>query len=292
MRELARSPDSAASGTKAAIAPRVSSDFVRNVLERTRLSAGVFAWSYTFPRPSPQVSFLSLGLEVGVVLEGERWRSSELRGTLRYRRGMVSVSNPGDFSSTRYTPDERGAGREIGFAVPLDHCSAGAPEGHLFSFPTPVVVDRSLSELCAALASDFPRAGGIPLPEVEGEIVAFLRRHADLVRLDPLERARLELHRHFDKPLYMRHFAEVAGLHPATLARKFAARYGMTPTRYRTLLRLSEAAILLATRPSITVRESAALVGFEDVPYFHRAFAAQFGRPPLELARGFSQLAG
>ena len=67
-----------------------------------------------------------------------------------------------------------------------------------------------------------------------------------------------------------------------------AARFGVTPTRYRTMLRLHEAAILLATRTDMTVSEAAARVGFEDVPYFHRAFAARLGVPPLRLARRFS----
>ena len=86
----------------------------------------------------------------------------------------------------------------------------------------------------------------------------------------------------------MRHFAQIAGVHEATFGRKFAARFGITPTRYRTMLRLHEAGVLLATHAEMTVSEAAARVGFEDVPYFHRAFAARLGVPPLRLARRFS----
>ncbi|MCW8139906.1 MAG: AraC family transcriptional regulator, partial [Planctomycetota bacterium] len=50
-----------------------------------------------------------------------------------------------------------------------------------------------------------------------------------------------------------------------------------------------EAAPRRSTRSRMTVREVAARVGFEDVPYFHRAFAAQFGVTPLSLGRGLSE---
>ncbi len=45
---------------------------------------------------------------------------------------------------------------------------------------------------------------------------------------------------------------------------------------------------LLATRPDMSVRNVAVTVGFDDVSYFHRAFAAQFHMTPLVLGRAFS----
>jgi AraC-like DNA-binding protein len=257
-------------------------------LIRLSATARIDVWSYELSRPSPSVSFVPLGIEIGVVLAGERWRaSSDGADAVRLPRGTVSMANLGVPYQTRYLT-ANGQAREIGLTVRVGETPARSEDERLLFFPSPVAVDRALVGLAEHIAYAMRVGGPLPVRDIETELTRFVATHAELRPADPLERARLELHRHFERPLYMRHFAEVAGVHSATFARKFAARYGMTPARYRTLLRLSEAAILLATRPRMTVRESAARVGFEDVPYFHRAFAACFGRPPLALARVLS----
>jgi AraC-like DNA-binding protein len=260
----------------------------KNRLQRTRLDGCLFAWSYSFPSPSPVVPLLALGIEIGVVLRGERsleWADGTKSTIVP---GAISVVDLGDAYTTRFIPPQVGAGREIGFVLRLDRDESWRDRDAIPTFPRRApIVDRDLRDLAEECARGFDDRR-IDADAVAREVRAFVNRHALLVPVDPLLRARLELHRHFAKPLYMRHFAEMAGVHPATFARKFAARFGVTPTRYRTLLRLQEAGVLLATRSDMTVGEVAARVGFEDVPYFHRAFAARVGATPLALARQFS----
>ncbi len=246
----------------------------------------MFAWSYTFARPSPTVPWLALGVEIGIVLAGERRIVRPNGEDHRHVRGTISLCDIGERYVTRFEP--RGdVGREIGFVLRLDRDETWKARDAVVRFTLRSASDPRLVELAEAVARAADR--GEPMPgDAAPEVRAFVERHGEIVPADPLVRAQLELHRHFDKPLYMRHFAQIAGVHEATFGRKFAARFGVTPTRYRTMLRLHEAAVLLATRANMTVSEAAARVGFEDVPYFHRAFAARLGVPPLRGARRFS----
>jgi AraC-like DNA-binding protein len=256
-----------------------------NLLRRFRLSKAHFTWSYAFESPSPIVDCQSFGIEIGVVLAGARTFTTPHRGVTRYERGLISIFNLGDQYATRYEPNEDDRGREVGFVVRLDRLDTE----HVLSFPDDgdARTDSRLIDVAVELAEGIDRGDGPP-KDTDDEVKSFIDRHAELFAIDPLERARLDLVRHFNKALYMRHFAEIAGVHEETFARKFAARYGVTPTRYRMLVRLKEAALLLAMRHDLSVRDVAKTVGFEDPAYFHRAFAAHFGSTPLTLGRSFS----
>jgi AraC-like DNA-binding protein len=117
------------------------------------------------------------------------------------------------------------------------------------------------------------------------EVRAFVHRHGESTPLDPLLRAKRELDRHFDKPLYMRDIAGIAEQHSATFGRKFASRFGVTPVRYRTILRLNQAALLTWSRPDLSITEIAQTVGFDDLPYFHREFLRHFKKTPAVYGR-------
>lgn len=262
-----------------------------NRLERFRLSGALWGWSYAFARPSPVVSFPTFGLEIGIALSGERFTESPTRGAVRYGRGRVSTFDLGEHYKTRYVPNGS-QGREIGFLLRTDRIQGWTSSDRFLRFPCRTdFADGRLVDLAESIADAVDRHDAFAAAEVEAEVRRFVERHGELVAIDPLERARLELVRHFDRALYMRHFAEIAGVHEETFARKFATRYGVTPTRYRCLVRLKEAALLLATQPDTSVREVAKRVGFEDPAYFHRAFSTQFGATPLGLARGFTDRA-
>ncbi len=277
-----------ARGTRGAIALFVMQP-KENLLERFRMSGTIWGWSYSFPRPSPIIPCPAMGIEIGVTLEGQRSISFENGEVACFASSAISVLNIGERYATSYEPHD-GRGREVGFLVRLHKVQAWLDADSAVTIPNPrAVEDPRLVELAFDFARMIDAGTELPATEIDAEIKAFVLRHGDRRPGDALERARLDMHQHFQKPLYMRHFAEIAGVHEATFARKFAARYGITPTRYRTLLRLKEAALLLATRPDLSVRSIAAIVGFEDVPYFHRAFSTQFGTTPLSLGRTFSK---
>ena len=225
----------------------------RHHLVRFRFTGTLWGRSYAFERPSLTAKLPSIGLDVG---------------TDHHEDGDLSVFELGDAID--------------GFARPE----------RLLRFPRrDPLVDGRLVELAESIAASIDRGDALAVEEAESEVRRLAGEHGEATTIDGVERGRLELVRHFDKPLYMRHFAVLAGVHEETFARKFSVRYGVTPVRYRTLVRLKEAVLLLTTRPELTVREVAKVVGFDDVAYFHRAFSVQFAMTPLALARAFSQAA-
>lgn len=257
-----------------------------NRLERFRIVDGLYGWDHDFPQATCDVPCQSIGLEIGVLLRGER-HCVRADGSLTFTPDAVSVFQLGDRYTTRYEPPAGARGREIGVVLRVDkHPQLRAGEV-VVRFAAPAIVDVRITEIFTEMARAVREGEPLVKDDIDREVLAFLERHARFDKADALERARLALHGDFDKALYMRHFAEIAGVHEATFTRRFAARYGITPTRYRTRLRLSESSLLLATRQDLSVREIARRVGFDDVPYFHRAFAAAFGRTPLGLQRGF-----
>jgi AraC-like DNA-binding protein len=257
-----------------------------NRLDRFKIADGLYGWDHDFPRETCEVPCQSIGLEIGVVLRGER-HCVRAGGSTRFTPDAISVFELGDRYTTRYEPPADGRGREVGVVLRVDKHPQLKSGEVAVRFPEPTIVDVRLMDLFAQMARAIREGETLPNEDIDREVLAFLERHARFDKADALERARLALHGDFDKALYMRHFAEIAGVHEATFTRRFAARYGITPTRYRTRLRLSEASLLLATRQGLSVREIARRVGFDDVPYFHRAIAAAFGRTPLGLQRGF-----
>ena len=260
-----------------------------NLLARYRFTAALWGWSYAFERPSPVIDTQSFGLEIGVMLSGAR-SCVTAHGPATYERGRLSVFDLGEHYVTQYDPRLDARGREVGFLVRTDRIASWtSPERYLRFPPRDEITDARLVDLAEVIAHGVDRGYMLGGEEVEAEVRRFVEANGELLPIDPLERARLELVRHFDRPLYMRYFADIAGVHEETFARKFAARYGVTPTRYRVLIRLKEAAVLLATTPDLPVREVAKRVGIDDPAYFHRAFAKQFGATPLALARGFSE---
>ena len=260
-----------------------------NRLDRFKVADGLYGWDHDFPQETCEVPCQSLGLEIGLVLRGER-HCVRSDGALRLGPEALSVFELGERYTTRYEPPRDGAlsrGRELGVVIRVDKHPQLKSAEVVVRFPSRIIVDLRLMEMFAAMGRLLREGEALPNEDIESEVLTFLERHARFDKADALERARLALHGDFDKALYMRHFAEIAGVHEATFTRRFASRYGLTPTRYRTRLRLSESSLLLATRQDLSVREIARRVGFDDVPYFHRAFSAAFGRTPLGLQRSF-----
>lgn len=78
--------------------------------------------------------------------------------------------------------------------------------------------------------------------------------------------------------------ARTFGLSEDTLQRDFKARYGVTPFRYLSIVRLNEADRLLRTG-EIPISEAARQVGFMNHAAFSRAYRKHFGRAP-SIAHG------
>jgi transcriptional regulator GlxA family with amidase domain len=93
--------------------------------------------------------------------------------------------------------------------------------------------------------------------------------------------AKAEIERSVAAPLYLSHFADVAGLRPVTFTRRFARHFGVTPIRYRLQLRIKYAGRLLVDFPNIKVAAIARESGFEDVRFFRRAFRQANGVGPV-----------
>ena len=86
---------------------------------------------------------------------------------------------------------------------------------------------------------------------------------------------------HFQKEVYLDDLAKLAGMSRATLLRHFRAALGVTPMIYLRNLRLRHAAEQLL-KTDLGLKEIADRSGFQQMPYFFRAFKSCYGVSPLE----------
>jgi len=119
--------------------------------------------------------------------------------------------------------------------------------------------------LAALILDEIARAPALPLgvPAVRD---ARLVRLAAALRADPA------------RPLGLEAWAVECGASPRTLTRLFRAETGMSFARWRQMLRLAEAAALLAQ--GVPPARAAAAVGYASAPAFGAAFRAAFGATP------------
>jgi transcriptional regulator GlxA family with amidase domain len=75
--------------------------------------------------------------------------------------------------------------------------------------------------------------------------------------------------------------ARSAALSRAQFTRRFVAQHGMSPAQYLIQARIDRAHQLL-TESGMTVTQTAAALGYADVPYFSRQYKQRTGRPPSE----------
>jgi len=72
------------------------------------------------------------------------------------------------------------------------------------------------------------------------------------------------------------------GFSYAHLCRIFRRKFGISPVRYRNVVRLERAKELLRD-PKLTITEAAYAAGFQDPAYFTRKFHECYGVPPSHL---------
>src|SRR5262249_19672059 len=140
------------------------------------------------------------------------------------------------------------------------------------AFQPGVECDRSFLAFCRAYRRANDAGQPLRAAEARAEVLQFVRAHLEHVPPHPLLCAKRQIERTYTSALYVEHLAESASMPKDRFTRRFTARFGMPPIRYRLLLRLNEAARLTWAEPHLGIRRIAERVGFEDMPYFHRAF--------------------
>lgn len=80
--------------------------------------------------------------------------------------------------------------------------------------------------------------------------------------------------------------AKRGGLSTSGLRLLFRAELGISPSKYLKRLRLESARLMLCTELR-SVKETMALVGFQDESHFVRDFEAIFGLSPLRYRRRY-----
>ena len=238
---------------------------------RRVLAPSLVTWQATLRAPSPRVAGIATTMEVGgrvACVRGIRIGDGD---EVVHDESSVCVLNAEDVYTTDFRPVEDG-GIEHGFTYDADHDLGD--DDHGIRFPTTSrAAMRDLGDVCR-----FAQEGRAEAVLVA--IRAVVARRGQTVVLDPMLRAKRALDAHFAKPLYVGELAEIARVHPHTFARKFAARFGVTPARYRVRVRITAAWHLLFTEPHTPVAEVARRCGFDDASYFHRAFVAALGVAP------------
>jgi AraC family transcriptional regulator len=153
------------------------------------------------------------------------------------------------------------------FAPGLRHLLAGlgrVPASH---------TELTLAHLLSCFVSGETGADAPPAVVYSGPVRAVLGLIEETIRTDP------------SRPVGLDELAEVAGLHPASLCRRFKRETGRGPAETLRLARL-DLALERLTRSSAPVHAVAAEAGFVSPYHFSRAFKAAFGQSPSAVRDG------
>jgi AraC-like DNA-binding protein len=177
------------------------------------------------------------------------------------------------------------------------HGEVPAPARFVLALPPRSVVvmrfdgaDVSTAGTGAPRALDGHRVPSLEaLPAAASAHDAVARPHAVIARIDPdrgvpadLADARAALHDAIGALAPVRAAAARIGLRTETLARRFAAAYGITPKRYCQWARLFDAAVRLFDGASVV--DAALEAGFNDIKRCYVQFRRLFGATPGQYA--------
>lgn len=257
------------------------------VYERFTLGPGAIGWVFRYTNCEPVVrrDAVSAGLELTTHLSGHWVQQDACGGERLLAPAETFALSPTERYGYSYcAPD--GPGLQVGFLFyPDEHPRFAGLDGLLRITPGAFGADGRFARLCVDVAHQVERGGARPADDLLGELLAAIERHGELVPHDALLLAERELVRNLDRPLYLRHLADVAGLLPDTFYRQFSRRFGLGPTRYRLTHRLNAVARLVWSRPELTLADVATATGFDDLSYLHRSFRAHFGVSPARYGQ-------
>lgn len=249
-------------------------------LDRFPLGEGIYACIAVLRETrGARRSAMSSGLDIGVQLQGSLAQRAHRGGGHVYAGGTFHVLHPGEAYDCAYDAGAR-ASVTVWFSATESVAGSATDDRELVFTEQSPQRDRALLELAHGVYR--ARVDSTPLPAGAcSEIQAFLRRRCTLSAPTRLATVRRELERYASHELYVGYFAEQARMHPVAFTRAFSRRYGMSPIRYRTSLRLNEAARVAWARPELSVADIAAQCGFTHLSYYYRQFASYFGTTPV-----------
>ena len=134
------------------------------------------------------------------------------------------------------------------------------------------LVDPPQSEFKAVIYSILTEACVLGRSENESDDFALIRPAYDYVNL------------HYDEEFPIKTLADLCYVSEVWFRKAFRKAIGLSPAAYKTELRLSQAAKLLACG-NMSVQEIATAVGYEDVSLFIRRFRAKYSITPLNYRR-------
>ena len=95
---------------------------------------------------------------------------------------------------------------------------------------------------------------------------------------------KLYIENHYDEELTLDHIAHEFYTNSTTLSRSFKQFAGDTPINYLINYRLEKARNLIQVNPTLSIKDIAQSVGYEDSLYFSKLFKKQFGVSPSFFA--------
>jgi AraC-like DNA-binding protein len=209
--------------------------------------------------------------------------------------GAVIVINPDEIHDGHAAQPARGWSYRVFYpSVALMQQIAFQMSGqrHHFSgtphFAQPIMQDPDLATLLidAHAAQEFAASTMKRQSQLYLAFGLLLERHASnqIITRAPsdaqraVERARHHLEDHFEQPITLDDLAAFAGFSPFHLLRVFRGRFGMSPHRYLTYVRVKHAKDLLAS--GFPIRDVAHATGFTDQSHLTRRFKGVVGVTP------------
>lgn len=245
---------------------------------RIALAPGLDAWIYEYGKTAgARVGATATYLEVGVQLSGTWAQAGARSGRSLFERGALFTLSPGERYDLAFEAQPE-PGIVVGYNIDPLRFADGQFADAEFVLDEAFRRDRRLFD-CSVALRDAVRAER-PLPEVGPTLSAYLFRTVDVAARSAAWTARRVLDETYESPLYVEHIADAVGMHPRTLRRRFAERFGQTMVAYRNARRLDAMARLLWAAPERSIAQIVDDVGFTSPSLAHRAFKRAFGTTP------------